>query len=100
MGRPCIGSKWVFVVCAFCGDVFQRRGYQMRWLLKRGYQVACSECAVKRAFCYRGHEMAGHNLRIRANGARQCRACTALRAREQYWRAKGRIRIPWDAKAR
>jgi len=44
--------------------------------------------APKRKQCIRGHRMAGKNLLQRKDGARECRACKAVRAKERHQQIK------------
>jgi len=40
--------------------------------------------------CKRGHEFAGHNLRVLRNGRRACRECTNAHTRAHYYRQKAK----------
>lgn len=50
----------------------------------------------RKTHCYRGHPLSGRNLRIAINGARVCRACKCLWARERT-AAKRRLLTPQSA---
>ena len=43
--------------------------------------------SVKRKTCKKGHPMRGKNVYQRANGQRECKACS--RARVEAWRKRG-----------
>lgn len=45
---------------------------------------------ARKIMCIHGHELAGENLRVKANGERACRTCE--RANGQRWREQNRAR--------
>lgn len=51
-------------------------------------KAAIAEAKRAKTHCKRGHEYTEQSMRIDASGARQCKICHALRARERYAKNK------------
>lgn len=79
--------------CADCGHVYTEGERRHEYDHHLGYapehhldvESVCTLCHAKRdsakaakTHCIRGHELAGENLRIAANGTRHCRACARM----------------------